>query len=116
VALAMDGMTPREVLRAATIDVAHIIGLDQDLGTVDFGKLADLVVLDKNPLESIRNTNTIRYVMKNGEPFEGDSPIKSDKGVALRAYKFQRKFAHSGSSSRSICLGFLVRGFINTVT
>jgi hypothetical protein len=38
---------------------------------VDFGKLAHLVVLDKNPLENIRNTNTIRYVMKNGELFEG---------------------------------------------
>jgi hypothetical protein len=35
------------------------------------GKLADLLVLDKNPLEDIRNTNTIRYVMKNGELFEG---------------------------------------------
>jgi imidazolonepropionase-like amidohydrolase len=72
-ALAMGGMTPREVLKAATIDGATIIGFDRDLGTVEAGKLADLVVLDRNPLDDIRNTNSVRYVMKNGELFEGDT-------------------------------------------
>ena len=72
-AFEMGGMTPREVLRAATIDGAQIIGLFQDLGSIEVGKLADLVVLEKNPLENIRNTNTIQYVMKNGELFEGDT-------------------------------------------
>ena len=72
-ALGMGGMTPHEVLKAATIDGAHIIGLEQDLGSLAVGKLADLVVLNENPLEDIRNTNTIRYVMKNGELFEGDT-------------------------------------------
>jgi hypothetical protein len=72
-ALAMGGMTPREVLRAATIDGAKIIGIDQDLGSIEAGKLADLVVLDRNPLQDIRNTNSVRYVMKNGELYEGDT-------------------------------------------
>ena len=71
--LAMGGMTPREVLKAATIDGARIIGFDQDLGSLEAGKLADLVVLDRNPLVDIRNTNTVRYVMKNGELFQGDT-------------------------------------------
>ena len=71
--LAMGGMTPKEVLKAATIDGAKIIGFDQDLGSLEVGKLADLVVLDKNPLLDIRNTNSVRYVMKNGELFEGDT-------------------------------------------
>ncbi|MBA2301605.1 MAG: amidohydrolase family protein, partial [Acidobacteria bacterium] len=71
--LAMGGMTPREVLRAATIDGARIIGFDQDLGSLEAGKLADLVVLDRNPLDDIRNTNTVRYVMKNGELYDGDT-------------------------------------------
>lgn len=72
-ALAMGGMTPREILKAATIDGARIIGFDQDLGTLESGKLADLIVLDRNPLDDIRHTNSIRYVMKNGELFEGDT-------------------------------------------
>ena len=71
--LAMGGMTPREVLKAATIDGAKIIGFDQDLGSIEPGKLADLVVLDRNPLQDIRNTNSVRYVMKNGELYEGDT-------------------------------------------
>ncbi|MGH9793197.1 MAG: amidohydrolase family protein [Candidatus Acidiferrales bacterium] len=71
--LASGDMTPREVLRAATMDGADIIGLRQDLGSIEQGKLADLVVLAKNPLDDIKNTNTVRYVMKNGELFEADT-------------------------------------------
>ena len=71
--MAMGGMTNLEVLRAATIDGARIIGVDQDLGSIEEGKLADLVILKENPLEDIRNTNTIRYVMKNGEFYDGDT-------------------------------------------
>ena len=72
-ALAMGGMTPREVLQAATIDGARIIGIDAALGSIEERKLADLVVLDANPLEDIHNTNTILYVMKNGELYDGDT-------------------------------------------
>ena len=71
--MAMGGMTNPEVLRAATIDGARIVGINQDLGSIEEGKLADLVVLQENPLEDIRNTNKIRYVMKNGEFFDGDT-------------------------------------------
>ena len=56
---AMGGMTPREVLKAATIDGARIIGFAEDLGFLEVGKLADLVVLDRNPLTDIRNTNSV---------------------------------------------------------
>jgi imidazolonepropionase-like amidohydrolase/Tol biopolymer transport system component len=62
-----------EALRAATLNGAEALGLGQDLGSIEPGKLADLVVLDKNPLEDIRNTTAIRYVMKNGELFEGST-------------------------------------------
>jgi imidazolonepropionase-like amidohydrolase len=68
--LPMGGMTPREVLRAATIDGARIIGFDQDLGSLEAGKLADLIVLDANPLVDIHNTNTLRWVMKNVELYD----------------------------------------------
>jgi Tol biopolymer transport system component len=72
-ALASGGVSNFEVLRSATIHGAEAIGLAQDLGSIETGKLADLIVLNKNPLDDIHNTNTIRYVMKDGELFEGDT-------------------------------------------
>ncbi len=71
--LASGGLTPMEALRAATVNGAEAIGYGQDLGSLEPGKLADLVVFRKNPLADIHNTREIRYVMKNGELFEGDT-------------------------------------------
>jgi len=72
-ALASGGASNMDVLRSATLEGAKAMGLAQDLGSLEPGKLADLVVLDKNPLDDIHNTNTIRYVMKNGELFDGNT-------------------------------------------
>ncbi|MFQ5690827.1 MAG: amidohydrolase family protein [Gemmatimonadota bacterium] len=71
--LASGGLSPRQVLRLATLVGADAIGLDGDIGSLEPGKLADLQVLDANPLEDIRNTNSIRYVMKNGRLYDGDT-------------------------------------------
>ncbi len=71
--IAKGGMKPMDALRVATIYGAEAIGLQKDLGTIEGGKLADILVLDGNPLDNIQNTNTIRYVMKNGRLYEGDS-------------------------------------------
>ncbi len=70
-ALAEGGMTPLEVIRAATLSGAKAIGLGQDLGSIEVGKLADFLVLDKDPTVDIHNTNTIRFVVQNGKVFEG---------------------------------------------
>jgi imidazolonepropionase-like amidohydrolase/Tol biopolymer transport system component len=72
-ALAEGGLAPLDVLRCATLHGAEAIGYAQDLGSIEPGKLADLLVLKKDPLADVRNTTSIRYVMKNGELFEGDT-------------------------------------------
>jgi Tol biopolymer transport system component len=76
-ALASGGMTPLEALRCATLHGAEAIGYAQDLGSLESGKLADLIVLTRDPLEDIHNTTAIRYVMKNGELFDGDTLDKN---------------------------------------
>ena len=71
--LQQGGMTPMEALRAATADGARYLGLDRDLGSLEKGKLADLVVLDRNPLEDIRNSQTASMVMLNGRLYDAKS-------------------------------------------
>jgi hypothetical protein len=72
-ALASGGMPLIEVIRAGTLNGAEAIGMGKDLGSIESGKLADLQILDKNPLDNIRNTNTIKYVMKNGRLYDGST-------------------------------------------
>ena len=64
------GMTPHEALRSATLHGAMYLGLDNELGSIEAGKLADLVVLDGNPLENIRATANVTYVMVNGRLYD----------------------------------------------
>ena len=61
-----------EVLRIATQQAAEALGAEDDLGTLEPGKLADIVLIDKNPLEDIRNTQSISRVMKGGWVFDPD--------------------------------------------
>ena len=71
--VASGGMTPHDALRVATIIGAEDIGLDKDLGSLEAGKLADIVILGKNPLDDLRHSNTITHVVKNGKVYEGAS-------------------------------------------
>ena len=64
--LAAGGMNNLDVLRVATIESAKAIGLDSDIGSIESGKLADLVVMDNNPLDDIAHTNSVSRVMVNG--------------------------------------------------
>ncbi|HET7827170.1 MAG TPA: amidohydrolase family protein [Anaeromyxobacter sp.] len=60
------GLTPAQALRAATLDAARAFGRERDLGSVEAGKLADLVVLDADPLADVRNLSRIASVVKDG--------------------------------------------------
>jgi imidazolonepropionase-like amidohydrolase len=66
------GMTPLEVLRAATFNGAKALGLAGDAGTLDPGRLADLVILERDPLEDVGNLSAIYRVMKDGRLYDPD--------------------------------------------
>ncbi|MBX3357596.1 MAG: PD40 domain-containing protein [Phycisphaeraceae bacterium] len=68
--LAQGGLTPMQCIRAATLDGAFYLGLDGDLGSLEAGKLADLIVLEANPLDDIRNSTSIQNTMLNGRLYD----------------------------------------------
>ncbi|MFY0630609.1 MAG: PD40 domain-containing protein [Flavobacteriaceae bacterium] len=68
--LQQGGMSNMEALKAATINGAEYIGMDDEIGSLKKGKLADLIILDKNPLEDIENTNSVIYTMVNGRLYD----------------------------------------------
>lgn len=70
--LAQGGMSPLQVIKCATISGAEYLGMSNEIGSLENGKLADLIILKENPLEDIRNSDKIAYVMVNGRLFDED--------------------------------------------
>lgn len=71
--LSQGGMTNEEVLRAATIHGAEYIGMEDHLGSIEAGKLADIIVLDDDPLSNIENINSVIFTMVNGRLYETET-------------------------------------------
>ncbi len=71
--LQQGGMTNLEALRAATLNGAEYLGMGSDIGSLKVGKLADLIVLEKNPLDNIQNTNSVTYTMVNGRLYDTET-------------------------------------------
>lgn len=75
-AMEKGGLTNAQLLQAATINAAKGFGVDDKIGSITEGKIADIVVLDKNPLVDIQNLNTIQSVIKGGELLQASEIIK----------------------------------------
>lgn len=75
------GLTPEQIIRAATGNAAEHLGRDEDLGTLEAGKLADLIVVDGNPLEDVSALRQVEVVVKDGEA------VVDDRGRRSRAFR-----------------------------
>ena len=69
----LGGLTPAEALASGTRQAAAVLGAQESRGTIEVGKLADLVVLSEDPLADIRNTRTIQLVVKRGRAYQGNN-------------------------------------------
>ncbi len=96
--LTQGGMSNWGALRAATIDGADMLGLSKQIGSLEPGKRADLVVLNSNPLENIRATADTRYVMVNGRLFDVDADMAEIGNHAAPAPEFYWQRHRDGRS------------------
>jgi len=71
--MAQGGFSPFEALRGATIDGARYFGMDAEIGSIEPGKLADLAIIDGNPLENIRESQNVAYTMLNGRLYDAST-------------------------------------------
>jgi imidazolonepropionase-like amidohydrolase len=71
------GFTPLEALQAATIVPARVMGMEKELGTIEKGKRADLIIVNGNPLENIHNIRNVEYVITNGSMYNSSELWRS---------------------------------------
>ena len=95
--MALGGMSPLDALRTATINPAVNLGLDSWIGSLQPGKLADLIVMDKNPLENIYNTESVHYTMVNGRLYDAEQMNEIGNYDKKRA-KFYWELGKNGES------------------
>jgi len=97
--IASGGMTPLQALRCATLNGAKYLGLDHDIGSLETGKLADVIVLDRNPLEDIHNSDSVRYTVLNGRVYDSMTMNEIAPGARVRkSFFFERLLSSQGTS------------------
>jgi imidazolonepropionase-like amidohydrolase len=79
--LVLSGIPAQAVLRIATINGARALGVSDHLGSLEVGKLADLFVVDGNPLDDVRNTRNVRWVMRGGRHYDAAELLASVEGT-----------------------------------
>jgi len=97
--IAQSGMRPLDVLKCATVNGAKYLGLDRDLGSLEPGKLADVIVLDRNPLDDIHNSDSVKYTILNGRVY--DSMTMNEIGARKknrRPFFFERLLSSLSST------------------
>jgi imidazolonepropionase-like amidohydrolase len=80
-ALTLSGIPAADVLRIGTINGARALGVSDRLGSLEPGKLADLFVVDGNPLDDIRNTRNVVWVMRGGRHYDAAALLASVEGT-----------------------------------
>ncbi|MCP3137009.1 amidohydrolase family protein [Pyxidicoccus xibeiensis] len=95
------GMKPLQALRAGTLSGARYLGLDGEVGSMEEGKLADLIVLDRNPLEDLKNSRTVRYTMVNGRLYDAATLNEVGTRQRQRAKFFFEKDGNEGWSPKA---------------
>lgn len=90
--LCKGGLTPEEALASATILSSQWLGIDKEIGTIEENKLADLILLDENPLLNIKNTRKIAAVIVNGKCLDKTQINKMMKDLATKNIKNKDKF------------------------
>ena len=92
--LEQGGMTPMEALRSATMNGAIYLGMDKEIGSLEEGKLADLIVIDGDPLENIRNTEKVVYTMLNGRLYDSSTMNEvGNRSKKRKAFYFEKEGA-----------------------
>jgi imidazolonepropionase-like amidohydrolase len=92
--MARGGFAPAEILGFATIQSAKYLGLDQQLGSIEAGKLADLVIFGADPLADIRNTRSVELVVQNGVVYSGSDASRVWPNPAPAPRLYQLRISH----------------------